>query len=66
MRAAKTVAAMYERTYVLPEDIKDIACDVLAHRMILKNALRVRRNAAVELMKEILEQVPVTTEEMIK
>ena len=54
------------RTYVLPDDIKEIACDVLAHRMILKNALRVRRNAAVELMKEILEQVPVPTEEMLK
>lgn len=39
---------------------------MLAHRMILKNALRVRRNAAVELMKEILEQVPVPTEEMLK
>lgn len=66
LRAAKTVAAMHERTYVLPDDIKEIACDVLAHRMILKNALRVRRNAAVELMKEILEQVPVPTEEMLK
>ena len=66
LRAAKTVAAIYERTYVLPDDIKEIACDVLAHRMILKNALRVRRNAAVELMKEILEQVPVPTEEMLK
>ena len=66
LRAAKTVAAIHERTYVLPDDIKVIACDVLAHRMILKNALRVRRNAAVELMKEILEQVPVPTEEMLK
>lgn len=66
LRAAKTVAAMYERIYVLPDDIKEIACDVLAHRMILKNALRVRRNAAVELMKEILEQVPVPTEEILK
>lgn len=66
LRAAKTVAAIHERTYVLPDDIKEIACDVLAYRMILKNALRVRRNAAVELMKEILEQVPVPTEEMLK
>ena len=66
LRAAKTVAAIHERTYVLPDDIKEIPCDVLAHRMILKNALRVRRNAAVELMKEILEQVPVPTEEMLK
>ena len=66
LRAAKTVAAIHERTYVLPDDIKEIACDVLAHRMILKNALRVRSNAAVELMKEILEQVPVPTEEMLK
>lgn len=66
LRAAKTVAAIHERTYVLPDDIKEIACDVLAHRMILKNALRVRRNAAVELMKEILEHVPVPTEEMLK
>lgn len=66
LRAAKTVAAIHERTYVLPDDIKEIACDVLAHRMILKNALRVRGNAAVKLMKEILEQVPVPTEEMLK
>ena len=66
LRAAKTVAAIHERTYVLPDDIKEIACDVLAHRMILKNALRVRRNAAVELKKEILEQVPVPKEEMLK
>lgn len=65
LRCAKTVAAMRERDYVLPDDIKYIAKDVLAHRVILKNSQRMKKSGAAELIDKILESVPVPTEENI-
>lgn len=35
VRMAKTWAAMAGRTYVLPDDVKDLAQEVLSHRLIL-------------------------------
>lgn len=66
LRTAKCVAAMQGRNYVLPDDVKHIACDVLAHRIILKNSMRARKNSTADLVREILGQVPVPTEESIE
>lgn len=65
LRAAKCVAALRGRNYVRPDDIKYIAGDVLAHRMILKNNIRIKRMGARELIAEILDKTAVPTEETI-
>lgn len=64
VRAARVWAAMEGRTYVLPDDIKRMAVSVCAHRLVLKNNLRLKKNAAEEIIRDILKTVPVPTEEM--
>jgi MoxR-like ATPase len=62
MKAAKGYAAIAGRDYVLPDDIKRAAHPVLEHRMVLENALRIRKNAAAEIIDDIISSVTVPTE----
>ena len=62
MRAAKGYAAIAGRDYVLPDDIKRAAHPVLEHRLQLENSLRIRKNAASEIIDEILSKTTVPTE----
>ena len=65
LRAAKCIAALRGRNYVKPDDVKYIAGDVLAHRMILKNNIRMKKSGAKDLIADILEKTAVPTEETI-
>lgn len=60
---ARSLAAMEGREYVLPDDIKKAAPFVCSHRLILKNSERIKENAAQIIIEQILETVPVPTEE---
>lgn len=62
MRAAKGYAAIAGRNYVLPDDIKRAAHPVLEHRLQLENSLRIRKNAAAEIIDDILGKTTVPTE----
>ena len=64
MRVAQTIAAVNGRNYVIPDDVKHGAVPVMAHRLILKGAERVRKNAAEEIIQEILGRVTTPTEFM--
>jgi MoxR-like ATPase len=59
LRSAQAVAAMNSREYVVPDDIKAVALSCLGHRVIVGSAARIREIDAREIVKEILEQVPV-------
>lgn len=65
LRAAKCIAALRGRNYVKPDDVKYIAEDVLAHRMIIKNNIRMKKSGARDLIVDILEKTSVPTEENI-
>jgi MoxR-like ATPase len=58
-RTGQTVAALKGRDYVLPDDIKDLAASVLAHRIIVGPAARLRELSAEKIVQEILENLPV-------
>ena len=58
-RTGQTVAALKGRDYVLPDDIKDLAASVLAHRIIVGPAARLRELSAEKIIQEILESLPV-------
>jgi MoxR-like ATPase len=58
-RTGQTVAALKGRDYVLPDDIKDMAASVLAHRIIVGPAARLRELSAEKIVQEILENLPV-------
>ncbi len=63
MRASQGRAAINARNYVTPEDVKAVAADVLAHRIITKGFTLSRNgNAAREIVENMLKIVPAPTE----
>jgi len=64
IQASKVIALMNGRDYVIPEDIKEIAHDVMRHRLILSfNALADGIDADT-IITRILENVPVVEEKI--
>jgi MoxR-like ATPase len=58
-RASQARAAMAGRDHVVPDDIKDVAVAVLAHRIIVSPAARLRELSADRIVQEILHNTPV-------
>jgi len=57
-RAAQALALVRERDYVTPDDVKELAVPVLAHRVLVHDASGGRERAE-EALSELLEQEPV-------
>ncbi len=62
LRASQAYAMVQGREYVVPEDMKAVAVPVLAHRIRLKSGLSESR-AAEQAILDVLDQVPVPTED---
>lgn len=58
-RMAQAHARMDEREYVLPDDIKAVAIETLAHRLVLDTKARYAGISKEDLVREILDAVPV-------
>jgi MoxR-like ATPase len=58
-RAAKALALVRGRGYVLPEDVKDLAADVLRHRVILTYEAEAEEVTTDELIAKLLARVEV-------
>lgn len=61
MHACQAHAALQGRTFATPDDVKRLAPFVLAHRLILSTEARVRGMEDTQVVRTILEQVPVPT-----
>ncbi len=59
MRAAQALAAVRDRSYVLPDDIKQLAIPVLAHRIILNEEAKLSGENPVHILEEIISRIPV-------
>jgi MoxR-like ATPase len=59
MRAAQAQATLRGREFILPDDIKSLARQVLAHRLILKEEDRLRGEDSANLLEHIINEVPV-------
>ena len=59
MRAGQAQAALKEREYILPDDIKSLAGPVLAHRLILKEEDRLRGENPDHILESIIHETPV-------
>jgi len=66
MKASQAHAAVNGRDYVIPEDVKEMAVGILSHRIILKNEMSIGKNAAEEIIEEILNSIEVPLEEVEK
>ena len=64
--AAKAVAFMDGRDYVLPEDIKEIAEDVLNHRILLNYEAEADQVSTRDLVRTLLEKVPINKSVTLK
>ena len=63
MRAAQGQAAMEGRDYLLPDDVKEVAPYVLAHRVIMKGFSAAQSGAEAEgFISQLLKEVPVPVE----
>jgi MoxR-like ATPase len=58
-RTGQALAAINNREFVLPDDIKRMALPVLGHRLILKPESRLRKWTVAKIVQEILDEVPV-------
>jgi MoxR-like ATPase len=58
LKVARAKAALAGRDFVTPEDVKAVAVPALAHRLILRPELWVRRVRTEDVVAELLEQVP--------
>ena len=58
-RASQARAAIQGRDYVLPDDVKYLAAATLSHRLIVSPAARIRNVDPRQVVREILDTVPV-------
>ena len=59
VRAAKALAILRGRDYVVPQDVKDLAGRVLSHRIILSPDARLQDLTEEAVIARLLESVPV-------
>jgi len=62
MRACQALAAVRGRDYVIPDDVKEMAVPVLAHRVIMRG---MHGQNAEAFIRELLNQLPAPTEEAL-
>ena len=62
-KLSKAHAAYTSRDYVVPDDIKSVALPALSHRLILKPESRVRGVKTDNIIKDIINKIPVPTVE---
>jgi len=58
-KLAKAHASFYGRDYVVPDDVKNVSMPALSHRLILKAESRVRDVKPDDVLKDIINKIPV-------
>ena len=66
MKAAQAHAAICGRDYVVPEDIKYLAVPVIAHRLMAAHSMSASGEETSQIVQELMDGVPVPTEEWKK
>jgi len=62
MKAARALALIRGRDYVLPDDVKELAVEVLAHRLVLRAEGLAWGLSAEDLVREVVSKVEVPRE----
>jgi len=58
-RTSRALALIRDRDYVIPDDIKELAPGVIAHRMMLSPSARMRGVQSTDVVEDLLANVPV-------
>ena len=64
MRASQAMAAINGRDYVIPEDVKSMAVEVLAHRLVLNNDISYDADQGEKIIEDILKKINTPLEEI--
>ncbi len=59
MKAARAAAALDDRDYVLPDDMRALAQPVLAHRLLTTPEAQISRRTAGDILADLLARIPV-------
>lgn len=59
LRAGQALALLSGRDYVIPDDVRSMACPVLCHRLVLSPDARVKGVQPEKILSEVLSVVPV-------
>ena len=62
LRISRAIALIHGRDFVVPDDVKMVVSDVLAHRVILNIEDTLEGASGESVIEDILEQVPVPTD----
>lgn len=62
LRAIQALAILRGREYATPDDVKEMAAPVFAHRIVVKGALKLKAGMAEELLLDIMKKVLVPAE----
>ena len=60
IKTAKALALIHGRGFVIPEDIKSVAHEVLRHRIILSFEADVNKISADQIIDTILENIQIS------
>lgn len=63
-RAAQALAAIRGRDFVIPDDVKELAGNILAHRLILSSAGRLRRLDTRAVVEQVLSETEAPVEHL--
>ena len=63
LRASRALAAIRGRTYVLPDDVQEMALVVLPHRLLLSSQSRLRSRSSEDILAALIRRVPVPVED---
>ncbi|PNS35880.1 MoxR family ATPase [Mesotoga sp. B105.6.4] len=59
METARALAGLRGRDYIIPDDVKEVAPDILSHRIMIKPEARLMRRSSREIVLDIVESVPI-------
>jgi MoxR-like ATPase len=59
MRAAQAKAFLQGRTYAIPDDVKELAEPVLAHRLLLTAEARLAGRTAMSVLRAVMQAEPI-------
>ena len=58
-KTGRAAAAIAGRNYVIPDDIKGIALQIISHRINMKPEAKIRGITGMHIVRKILSEVPV-------
>lgn len=64
MKGCQALAAIRGRDYAIPEDVKELAIPIMAHRIIVKNEINIGNDKTQRVINEILNTVETPLEKI--